>query len=74
MAVSGGLFTWIFATGFLGYTAGFMVGCIAAGMIWHHYSEKDKALLAALLDPPEEIFAAPLPVVWGSILDTFNHS
>ncbi|MBS1994592.1 MAG: hypothetical protein JSS83_28965 [Cyanobacteria bacterium SZAS LIN-3] len=74
LAVVGGFLVWVVTTSFLGYGLGFVVGAGAGSFIWKHFSDKDKNELAAILNPPDQVFAAPLPVVWGSILDAFHNS
>jgi hypothetical protein len=74
LGVSGGLLVWFLCALCIDGNMGFGAGLLAGGFIWKHFDNKDKAELAEILNPPPYFFDAPLPVVWGSVLDVFHHS
>lgn len=64
--VAGGV-TSLFAPGL-----SFILACAAGFFTWKHFNDKDKAELAALLNPPEEVWPVSVPIAWGCISDVLN--
>ncbi|HIN67468.1 MAG TPA: hypothetical protein EYM95_22735 [Candidatus Obscuribacterales bacterium] len=66
----------IFISAFIvqGFVETFVPGAIAAWFTWKWCTDKEKAELMKLLNPPEETWQVPLPVAWGTIRDVLDTS
>jgi hypothetical protein len=59
-------------TSLFGPGLSFPLACAAGFFTWKHFNDKDKAELATLLNPPEEIWPVSLPIAWGCISDVLR--
>lgn len=51
-----------------------MVAITAAGFVFKYFWDKDKKELAALLNPPDQVWPVPYPIAWGCIIDVLKRS
>lgn len=64
----------IFVSAFIGpgFLLTFVPGLVAAWWVWKVCTDKEKAELDTLMNPPEETWPVPLPVAWGTVKDVLD--
>lgn len=73
LAAIGAFFLVLFiGSGFLGNGLGLMGACVAAYFAWKHFDDKYKAELAALVNPPSELWPVSMPTAWSCIKDVLS--
>ena len=51
-----------------------IVAMAAAGFVFKYFWDKDKKELAALLNPPDQVWPVSYPIAWGCIIDVLKRS